>query len=176
MRAFLALTFYFSIVKKGLLKSCWSTNSVLITPFPRTVMSRVDFDNILSFLYCCNNAEYISKGQPGHNQKRKFGEILSTLKEKFSTLWTPREHISIDEGTVPFKGNIHFRVYNPNKPDKYGIKTICWRYICWRNWQSNCFKVWKNIQFSYVSVRKLQETRIYSTYGLPDTDFFWIIP
>ena len=25
---------------------------------------------------------------------------------------------------VPFKGNIHFRVYNPNKPDKYGIKTF----------------------------------------------------
>ena len=23
---------------------------------------------------------------------------------------------------VPFKGNIHFRVYNSNKPDKHGIK------------------------------------------------------
>ena len=46
------------------------------------------------------------------------------MKEKFSTLWTPRQHISIDEGAVPFKGNIHFRVYNPNKPDKYGIKTF----------------------------------------------------
>ena len=87
-------------------------------------MSRVDFYNMLSFLHCYNNSEYISKGQPGYNPKKKFGEILLTLKEKCSTLWTPRQHISIDESMVPFKGNIHFRVYNPNKPDKYGIKTF----------------------------------------------------
>ena len=124
MRAFLALTFYFGIVEKDLLKSYWSTDSVLITPLPINVMSRVDFYNILSFLHCCNNSKYISKGQPGYNPKRKYGEILWTQKEKFSTLWTPRQYISIDEGTVPFKGNIHFRVYNPNKPDKYGIKTF----------------------------------------------------
>ena len=124
MRAFLALIFYFGIVKKDLLKSSWSTDSVLITPFLRTVMSRVDFYNIVSFLHCCNNSEYISKGQPGYNPKKKFVAILSTLKEKFSTLWTPRQHISINEGTASFKGNIHFRVYNPNKPDKYGIRTF----------------------------------------------------
>ena len=86
MKPFLALIFYFGIMKKDLLKSYWSTNSVLITPFPRTVMSRVDFYNILSFLNCCNNSEYILMGQPGYNPKKKFGEILSTLKEKFSTL------------------------------------------------------------------------------------------
>ena len=85
MRAFLALTFYFGIVKKDLLKSYWNTDSVLITSFPRTVMSRVDFYNVMSFLHCCNNSEYISKGYPGYNAKKKFGEILSTLKEKFST-------------------------------------------------------------------------------------------
>ena len=61
---------------------------------------------------------------PGCNPKKKFDEILSTPKEKFSTLWTPQQHISIDEGTVPFNGNIHFRVHNTNKPDKYGIKTF----------------------------------------------------
>ena len=78
----------------------------------------------MSFLHYCNNSEDISKGQPGYNPKKKFDEILLTLKEKFSTLRTPRQHISIDKGTVPFKGNTHFRVYNPNNPDKYGIKTF----------------------------------------------------
>ena len=32
-------------------------------------------------------------------------------------------HISIDEGIIPFKGKINFKVFNPMKPDKYGIKT-----------------------------------------------------
>ena len=115
MSAFLALTFYFEIVKKNLLKSYWSSNSVLIIPFLRNVMSRVDFYNILSFLHCCNNSKYISKGQYGYNPKKKLGEILSTMKETFSTLWTSWQHISIDEGTVQFKENINFRVYNPIK-------------------------------------------------------------
>ena len=81
MTTFLALTFYFGIMKKDLLKSYWSTDSVLIKPLPRTVMSRVDFYNILSFLHCYNNSKYISKGQPGYNPKRKFSEILLTLKK-----------------------------------------------------------------------------------------------
>ena len=69
-------------------------------------MLRVDFYNIMSFLHCCNNSEYISKGQPGYNPKKKFDEILLTLKVKFNTLWTPQQHISIDKGMVPFKENI----------------------------------------------------------------------
>ena len=87
-------------------------------------MSRVDFYNTLSFLHCCNNSKYISKDQPGYKPKEKFGDILSTLKERFSTLWTPRQHLFLDEGTVPFKGIILFGVYNANNPDKYGIKTF----------------------------------------------------
>ena len=62
-------TFYYYL-KKDLLKSYWSTDSVLITRFPRTVMPRVDFYNILSFLHCCNNSKYISKDQPGYNPKK----------------------------------------------------------------------------------------------------------
>ena len=115
MSAFLALAFYFEIVKKDLLKSYWSTNSVLIIPFLRTVTSRVGFYNILSFLHSCSNSKYISKCKYGYNPKKKLSETLSTMKEKFSTLWTFWQHISIDEGTVQFKENIHFRVHNPIK-------------------------------------------------------------
>ena len=49
--------------------------------------------------------------------------MFTILQERFQAVWTPRHHISIDEGTIPFKGNIHFKVFNPMKPDKYGIKT-----------------------------------------------------
>ena len=45
------------------------------------------------------------------------------LQEKFQAVWIPWHHILIDEGTIPFKGNIQFIVLNPMKSDKYGIKT-----------------------------------------------------
>ena len=45
------------------------------------------------------------------------------MLHQFKSIWVPRREISIDEGTIPFKGRLNFKVYNPNKPDKYGIKT-----------------------------------------------------
>ena len=72
---------------------------------------------------------------------------------------------------VPFKGNIHFRVYNPNKPDKYGIKTfkLCDStngYCCSFGETGNqtVSKYGKTYDL-VMSVTKLQETRIYSIHG-----------
>ena len=56
--------------------------------------------------------------------KKKLGFTYEKLVENVRNIWLPRKNIAIDEGTVPFKGRIHFKCYNPNKPDKYGIKTF----------------------------------------------------
>ena len=87
-------------------------------------MSRNEFENIFSFLHCCNNQDYATKGTPGYDPKKKLGITYEKLLENFEKVWTPRKNLSIDEGTVPFKGRVHFKCYNPNKPDKYGIKTF----------------------------------------------------
>jgi hypothetical protein len=34
----------------------------------------------------------------------------------------PHQNISLDEGMIPWRGNLSFRVYSPDKPVKYGIK------------------------------------------------------
>ena len=39
LKKFIALTLYFGVVKKDNVKSCWSTNSILSTRFPKKVMS-----------------------------------------------------------------------------------------------------------------------------------------
>lgn len=43
------------------------------------------------------------------------------LHETFS-VYTPEKELSLDEGTCPFKGRVKFRVYNPLKPHRFGIK------------------------------------------------------
>ena len=45
------------------------------------------------------------------------------MLDQFKSVWVPRRESSIDEGTIPFKGRVSFKVFNPNKPGKYGIKT-----------------------------------------------------
>ena len=38
--------------------------------------------------------------------------------------WNPKQNLSIDEGMISLKGKIHFKVFNPNKLDKYWIKNF----------------------------------------------------
>ena len=62
MMLFLTLTYYMGIVKKDSLRSYWTIDSVSSTPFPRSVMLRHDFLNILAFLHCSNPADLYSEG------------------------------------------------------------------------------------------------------------------
>ena len=124
MLDFLPLTYYIEVVKKDAMESYWSFDNVLSTPFPRNVMSRSKFYKILLFLHCCRNTKYPSKGQPGYDLRRKLGKVLTILQEQFGYVWIPKQHPSIDEGMIPFNGQIHFNVYNSNKSDKYGMKSF----------------------------------------------------
>ena len=76
-----ALTYYMGVVKKDLIQHYWSIDATLSTPFPRTVMSRNEFENIFSFLHCCNNQDYATKGTPGYDPKKKLGITYEKLLE-----------------------------------------------------------------------------------------------
>ena len=112
------------IVKKDFITRYWSIDSTIATPFTRTVISRNEFENIFAFLHFCDNSEYATKGQPGYNPKKKLGFTHEKLVENFHNIWLPCKIIAIYKGTVPFKGSIHFKCYDINKQDKYGMKTF----------------------------------------------------
>ena len=59
LKKFIALTFYFGVVKKDNIKSYWSTNSISSTPFPKKVMSCDEFLNIFSFIHLCGRMKYM---------------------------------------------------------------------------------------------------------------------
>ena len=61
MLAFIALTYYMGIVKKNLITSYWSVDSTIATPFPRTVMSRNEFENILLFFIAVTVVKMLPK-------------------------------------------------------------------------------------------------------------------
>ena len=65
----------------------------------------------------------LPEDSPGYNPQKKLGFTYEKL-EKFCNTWLPCKNIAIDEGAVPFKGRIHFKCYDPNKQDRYRIKTF----------------------------------------------------
>ena len=123
MKVFIALTFYFGILKKQKRSFC-TKNEVHHTPCPSKVMKRDYFLNIFAFLHLCDNATYIKKGQDGYDPRKQNGFFYQSVTERLSDLWQPRQYLLIDEGCIPFKGRIHFKCYNPSKIDKYHMKTF----------------------------------------------------
>ena len=122
MKAFLAVKIAMGLVNQENIQDYWSTDEVLSTPFFPQIMSRDKFMNILTFFHLCNNDNYIPRGQEGYNPVNKLGTIYSVITGNFSDVWKPGKNICMDEGMIPSRGKVHFKVYNQDKPDKYGVK------------------------------------------------------
>ena len=93
-------------------------------PFPEMSCHIQSFATLSSYLHSCSNTRYLSQVPLGYDPRNKFGKVLTILQERFACAWISKQHLSIDKGTVPFKGQICLKVYNPNKLVKYGMKTF----------------------------------------------------
>ena len=124
MRRFIAMTVAMRLTKQSDLCDYWSTDEIIHIPFYRKIMSRDRFLSILTFFHLADNDHYIPRGQSGYDPLFKLGTFYHTVTNNFSTYWLPGREIAVDEGLVPFNGRIHFKVYNPMKPKKYGMKSF----------------------------------------------------
>lgn len=48
--------------------------------------------------------------------------MVDLLNEKFKSLYTPSGELTLDEAVIPFRGQLRFKVYMKNKPNKYGAR------------------------------------------------------
>ena len=119
---YIALIFTMGLLSQSDVCEYWSTNPVTSTPFFPATMSRDRFLLLTSFLHLANNDQYIARGNPGHDPLFKLGNIYKLLLHRFFVVYTPHQQLSLDEGMIPWKGNLSFRVYSPDKPVKYGVK------------------------------------------------------
>ena len=118
LKAFLGLLFLTGIVSKPELAMFWSTNELYATPYFGRVMSRNRFQLILKFLHFTNNTTADTQ-----DKLYKIRPVLDYLVGKFQELFQPDVNVSIDEGTLLWRGRLSFKVYNPQKPIRYGIRS-----------------------------------------------------
>ncbi|XP_054257551.1 piggyBac transposable element-derived protein 4-like [Macrosteles quadrilineatus] len=62
--------------------------------------------------------------EQGSARDLKIRNIVNTIQEQCKLFYTPSSYVSVDESTISFKGKISFRVYNPDKPVKFGLKVF----------------------------------------------------
>ena len=98
----------------------WATESVLFTPTFPQVTARDRYRYINKFLHFADNE---TQDLVGADKLWKLRPVVEHCKQKFKESYQLGENISIDEGTLAWKGRLSFKVYNPQKPSKYGIKS-----------------------------------------------------
>ncbi|GFO14718.1 PiggyBac transposable element-derived protein 4-like [Plakobranchus ocellatus] len=125
MRAFLGL-----IVAMGLIviienmAEYWSLHDQYRLPFFSSVMVKDRFLLILSFFHVADNERQAPKDDPGYDPIYKIRTWVEALNRNFGRTFSPGKNIAIDEAMVAWRGPLSFRVYNPDKPDKFGIKVF----------------------------------------------------
>ncbi|CAG2244554.1 Ras GTPase-activating protein-binding protein 1,Ras GTPase-activating protein-binding protein 2 [Mytilus edulis] len=122
MKVFLSLIIAMGLVKKSDIQQYWSNSEVMDTPFFRNYMSRDRFLAIHSNLHLVDNERQVQRGHVGFDPLFKIHPFITLIMERFPEVYTPEKELSFDEGTCGWKGNLRFKVYNPAKPTKFGIK------------------------------------------------------
>ena len=121
LEIFLGLVLLTGLVdKKGRLQSYWSKKTLIATPFFNETMSRDRFQLITAFLHFNDNEKMPNDCD---DKIYKIRPVLDFLVNKWRELYGLGEHIAIDEGMLKWRGRLCFRVYNKDKPTKYGIKS-----------------------------------------------------
>ncbi|XP_061585716.1 piggyBac transposable element-derived protein 4-like [Cololabis saira] len=132
IKSFFGLTFLTGYIKKPNLELYWSVDEVDATPYFSKTMSRNRFQLIWRFLHFNDN-----RAQDYNDRMYKVRPVLDYIVDKSKELYQPRQNICIDEGMMLWRGRLSFRVYNPQKPVKYGIKS----YILCESATGYCFNM-----------------------------------
>ncbi|GFO35124.1 PiggyBac transposable element-derived protein 4-like [Plakobranchus ocellatus] len=124
MWAFLGLIVAMGLIVIENLDEYWSIDQVYKLPFFGSVMPKDRFSLLLSFLHLANNKEQPPRDHPNHDPIFKIRPFIERLNANFKSVFLPGKNIAIDEAMVAWRGPLKFRVYNPDKPDKFGIKVF----------------------------------------------------
>lgn len=146
IKKFLGLLILMGQTRKSHWRDYWSTDPLVETPIFRATMSRMRFEQILTFFHLNDNTQHTSP----KDRLYKIRPLLNYIIPKFQSLYTPKQELALDEAMVPYRGRISFRTYNPAKITKYGIliRMLCESesgYIC-------------NFEIYSGQGKKLQET------------------
>ena len=117
MWTYIAVISLMGIINKPKYDMFWSKDSFISTPIFSRLMRRDRYTQIRKMIHFSDpEAEDIE--DPLH----KLSFFLNALQERFQQVYAPKQSIAVDEYLSLWKGRLKFRVYIPNKRERYGVK------------------------------------------------------
>jgi len=123
MKAYFGLILNMGLNAKADVKHYFSSQWIDYQPFFGDVFSRNRFLQIHWMLHVSPpvaNPGVLSRGC-------KVKNVVAYLKPRLLQHFIPSKEICVDESTVSFKGRVAWKMYNPQKPTKWGLRvyTLC---------------------------------------------------
>lgn len=124
LKQFLALIIVMGIIHYPCVEDYWARSWPFANNTFTDILKRDRFTLILRFFHLNDNAQYIPKGQPGHDPLYKIRPFMDALIQHFQKMYVPGRELSLDESMIGFKGRLGFVQYMPKKPTKWGLKAF----------------------------------------------------
>jgi hypothetical protein len=122
LKVFVAHLIIMGLVRKPDIEMYWSGAPFTRTPFFGVYMSRDRFTAILSNLHVNDDTDNPPYPEAGHDPLAKIRNFIQMMDRNFLHVYKPERDISIDEGSMPWKGRLRFKQYNPSKPARFHVK------------------------------------------------------
>ncbi|KAE8740588.1 hypothetical protein FOCC_FOCC013888, partial [Frankliniella occidentalis] len=117
MRRYFGILLVMGLNDQGHVKNYWKTKSELYGhPLIQRAMTRDRFLLLTRVLHFADNKA------PSTGRLHKIFPLISMLNDRFKAVLKPGTNLTVDESMRPWRGRLLFRVYNPNKTHKYGVK------------------------------------------------------
>ncbi|VVD01498.1 unnamed protein product, partial [Leptidea sinapis] len=118
---FYAILIYMSFCPRSKFQQYWERGMLEMPNFRKT-MSRDKFMLITKFLHFVSD---MNGSVHGHARKiGKIAPILDHCTKKFSELYVPTQHLSLDESLLLWKGNLSWRQCIRSKAARFGMKSF----------------------------------------------------
>ena len=105
-------------------KMYWSKDHLLNFKRVSDAMSRSRFESIHRYFHL-NDAAQGDHDSENYDPMLKVGPILDQVRGACLNVFAPQCELSIDEGTIGFRGRKRFRQYLPSKLQGYGLMFSC---------------------------------------------------
>ena len=121
MWVYIAIITIMGIINKPDYHMFWSKDHIFSTPIFSRLMRRDRFEQIRKMLHFVDPLN-----EDPEDSLRKLSTFLDSMADKFQRNYTPQQNVAVDEYLSLWKGRLKFRVYIPNKCERYGVKI----YMC----------------------------------------------
>lgn len=123
IRQTIGILMYMSVVSLPNIQLYWRES--LRIDMVASVMSRDRFRTIVSCMHLSDNTQEPARDSAEYDRLYKVRKFLNNLHSNFQEHAYVEDVCSVDEQTIPFKGHLGLKVYNKDKPAKWGIKVYC---------------------------------------------------